>query len=715
VTERRACEKIVKLLDDNNKLRSIEKKRRDTPATKRKLDEMKSRLSSTFQLWPPNAENLLKNREDLAFLTSMKGNRAASFGGFDKTLSQKISRRACRDASALERLNRSRSQTMTVSSELLTNENSSDEEDELSDSSHDSEETELRKEIRKPLKLRKKPKGTAAFIPPDLLSRPNIVSLATRLKMTPTQQAAFVQGVINESGGDVSMVAASYATADRSRRKVVCKLATAVRSNWKPPKLCTLHWDGKLTPTLTNHRVTEERVTVIVGDAFQLKLLGVPSYIKTTDKSCGEIIAEITMKLMTEWNCSNQIVNMAFDTTSSNTGHLTAACIAIQTKLQRAILWSGCRHHIGEVILSHVFNDLNIEASKSPDVTLFTRLRSNWNMIPHNSSQIHPFQSDDHDTPAQQLLMTLKNEVVIRVSEQVEFLRDDYREFTELSLVYLSASKDEVSFRRPGALHKARWMAKLIYSIKIALCEKQIGELPEGTITTRHQVPKIRAFATFVTHIYVEWWLACKTAVDAPWNDLLLYKRLLEYEVVDKNISHTAIRALNRHLWYLTAEMVPLALFSKRVPLLERQALADALLQLRPLTDLTAPENRFGNGWGKPRFPVSINSSTRLCELVGADSWFAIHRLQLDVSFLYLPVDEWYNTRAYISSAGNVQSVNVVNDGAERGVKLASDFVQTARSDDHFQNVLQVVEKHRKDTPNLRNKRRNCEDLLVKY
>jgi len=39
VTERRACEKIVKLLDDNNKLRSIEKKRRDTPATKRKLDE----------------------------------------------------------------------------------------------------------------------------------------------------------------------------------------------------------------------------------------------------------------------------------------------------------------------------------------------------------------------------------------------------------------------------------------------------------------------------------------------------------------------------------------------------------------------------------------------------------------------------------------------------------------------------------------------------
>ena len=82
------------------------------------------------------------------------------------------------------------------------------------------------------------------------------------------------------------------------------------------------------------------------------------------------------MKLMTEWHCSDRIVNMTFDTTSSNTGHLTAACIAIQDKLQRAVLWSGCRHHIGEVLLSHVFADLKIEASRSPEITLFTKLRS---------------------------------------------------------------------------------------------------------------------------------------------------------------------------------------------------------------------------------------------------------------------------------------------------------------------------------------------------
>jgi len=54
-----------------------------------------------------------------------------------------------------------------------------------------------------------------------------------------------------------------------------------------------------------------------------------------------------------------------------------------------------------------------------------------------------------------------------------------------------------------------------------------------------------------------------------------------------------------------------------------------------------------------------------------------------------------------LNSAKNVAAVNVVNDCAERGVKLASDFVDTARSVEHFQNVLQVVEKDRKDAPNF--------------
>ncbi|KAJ8391953.1 hypothetical protein AAFF_G00084240 [Aldrovandia affinis] len=39
--------------------------------------------------------------------------------------------------------------------------------------------------------------------------------------------------------------------------------------------------------------------------------------------------------------------------------------------LGRPLLWSRCRHHIGEVLLSHIFTDLKVETSHSPEVALF--------------------------------------------------------------------------------------------------------------------------------------------------------------------------------------------------------------------------------------------------------------------------------------------------------------------------------------------------------
>ena len=182
-------------------------------------------LATTFQLWPADVEKLIKNPQDLAFLHSMKEDRVASFGVFDRTLAQKIYRRNSREAAEAERLERARndmkaSSSSTVSSELVkfAKEDSDDSDESLIGNNNEDSDVEVRSGDRAgPRKT--KLLGAAVVIPSDLLSRPNIVSLATRLKMTPMQQAAFTQGVIGESCGDLSMVAASYATADRSRRK----------------------------------------------------------------------------------------------------------------------------------------------------------------------------------------------------------------------------------------------------------------------------------------------------------------------------------------------------------------------------------------------------------------------------------------------------------------------------------------------------------------
>src|SRR6218665_2060275 len=117
-------------------------------------------------------------------------------------------------------------------------------------------------------------------------------------------------------------------------------------------------------------------------------------------------------------------------------------------------------------------------------------------------------------------------------------------------------------------------------------------------------------------------------------------KSIEQRMLVNTDASQSAIWAFSNHFWYMTAEMVPLALFSSLVPLVERQALCDALLKVQPSMPMQSPQHRFGSGWGKPQFPSSINLSTRLCDLVDTDSWITMFRLQINSSFLHLPIAE---------------------------------------------------------------------------
>lgn len=175
-------------------------------------------------------------------------------------------------------------------------------------------------------------------------------------------------------------------------------------------------------------------------------------------------------------------------------------------------------------------------------------------------------------------------------------------------------------------------------------------------------------------------------------------------------MASSALKAFSRHLWYLTGELIPLALFSSNTPAHECRLLADQLLQKRPDTPRQLPENRFGTGFGKPRFPTEVNLGSKLADFVTEDSWFFFHVLKLEAGFLSLDVSEWPESEFYKNALINVGAINVVNDSAERGVKLSSDFLAAARGEEHYQNVLQVVEENRKMRPNLRKRTTEPDD-----
>ena len=77
----------------------------------------------------------------------------------------------------------------------------------------------------------------------------------------------------------------------------------------------------------------------------------------------------------------------------------------------------------------------------------------------------------------------------------------------------------EPAFLKPGACHKARWMANVLYGVKMFMFRSQL--LSRGVITDLSE--KRRRFTVYVTLYYVREWLTSTVAEDAAVNDLNQY------------------------------------------------------------------------------------------------------------------------------------------------------------------------------------------------
>ena len=77
-------------------------------------------------------------------------------------------------------------------------------------------------------------------------------------------------------------------------------------------------------------------------------------------------------------------------------------------------------------------------------------------------------------------------------------------------------------FLKPGAMHSARWMAKLIYSLEVVLLGSAISELPKGAVCSTSQMEKLKRFMEAMVFIYIPWWLTCSSSSLAPIHDLSL-------------------------------------------------------------------------------------------------------------------------------------------------------------------------------------------------
>lgn len=73
----------------------------------------------------------------------------------------------------------------------------------------------------------------------------------------------------------------------------------------------------------------------------------------------------------------------------------------------------------------------------------------------------------------------------------------------ELCLVFLNEYNQKTfRVRAPGACHHVRWMAKVIYFLKIYIFQKELN------MSTEH-IEKLEKFCLFSSVVYVKAWFNC--------------------------------------------------------------------------------------------------------------------------------------------------------------------------------------------------------------
>lgn len=304
----------------------------------------------------------------------------------------------------------------------------------------------------------------------------SVLSCLDRCNLSNRKAALVINSVASASGLNIMKEATSHETI-RNRRKRTRNEATAeIRSTVSFGKMLTIHWDGKKMIDSTcgkNETAKNDRLAISISDEGNTKLLAIPKIVKTTGREQANIIHDTLI----DWGIQDDVHMMSFDTTSTNTGKENGACAILQRMLGRSLFHLACRHHIYELTVSTAFTISMNEKTKGPEISIFTNFRKAW-----------PNITQDAFTPAiedelfsKQITLEKKQTIISFALGQMALLesdRDDYKELIELILLALgeeSIGEKPITIKRPGAVHRARWMAKIIYAIKIFLFRKQFN------------------------------------------------------------------------------------------------------------------------------------------------------------------------------------------------------------------------------------------------
>jgi hypothetical protein len=670
-------------------------------------------LKKLFDVAHADCESLIKIPEDWAFLQDQRGAMKMAMAEEDMDFKEREERKQQRKQDELRR----QKKAMKMAEPATVIQSFSDDEVEKSaaeftyDDNVDEDDDEpaiskyhqLKIEKHTPQASSSSAAGTAASSvitshPPKkrrlrhLIDDPLFVASLDRTKTTPSQAMHIVAPALKAAGVEIDDITLSTSSIYRARKSVRTLMGQKQKEMFLPNTPLVAHFDGKLLPGSDGALV--DRMPIVVSGLNVEKLLCISKLSTSTGENMGNAVVETLQnwKDVPEWLCG-----LCFDTTNSNTGIHTGAITVIQRAFDKRLLFLACRHHILELLSTAVF-DLFFSLS-GPQIAIFSRFKEQWPLIdvtkynPIDDDSVTPSTKSTLTTTEKQWLYQNRTNIVSFLHKQLNGKtqpRQDYLELIKLSLIMLGESKlievdgkGEIHFNPPGAYHRARWMAKGIYCLKMFLFRGQFK-------LTVQELQALRRISLFTVTIYVKAWFSAPISCDAPLNDLCLLKTLESFSQVDRQVAEAAIKKMRGHLWYLSEDLTALALFSDNVCSNEKQALVAALKKPKMTSDLRRVD---------PKSVGSFQAMT-LSDFVTERSMNLFHALKIDPACLDGEPSKWHDCPTYISAKEKVSAMKVINDCAERAVKLATDFNAALTQDEsQRQLVFQIVEYHRQAMP----------------
>jgi hypothetical protein len=430
-------------------------KNNDSSAAEQKWLEFQRDLDTLLDLNPPDwKQRVLKSRskatadEDITYMEAcINGQKTGGIGAKDLVFEAAMSRKRERIQKFTERKEKSDEEIHQLYERIGTT--TSDETHEpagFSGWSPDDQDFQAPSSSKR----KAKPSDVTITLPRTVMKSPIITNLADRHRLSNRQLAATTAALLKIGGATASDVVLSESTMKRSRDLNRETEASRIKDKFKfdsKDLALTLHWDEKLMKMASGDN--KEQLAILVS-GFPLcvegKLLGA----FPIESGTGFSMARKTIDILVDWDLTEHITALSFDTTSSNTGHIQGAATRIEEELNRKLFWLACRHHVAELILGSSWCEM-FGRTTSKDNLLFKRFQECWNTLDKSDFHVLDWCDSDPFVEAKRKeTVDYLRQLLTHKNSRGLLPRDDYREAANLGLLMLGdAEMDKFNFLRP--------------------------------------------------------------------------------------------------------------------------------------------------------------------------------------------------------------------------------------------------------------------------